>query len=178
MRTRTDATRQLLLRPPCIGDAARMFSIHSDPRTNAFNPRGPFPDLDTAHRVLAAWHAHRQQYGFGPWAIAQADDPAHLIGFGGLSWRRHAGHDLLCLGYRIAPEAWGLGFATALARAAIDLAFLQLREPAVYALVQPGNAASIRVLEKTGFQPAGTLSEYPEAAPSLLYRICRGIEPG
>jgi RimJ/RimL family protein N-acetyltransferase len=51
---------------------------------------------------------------------------------------------------------WGRGYATEAAGACLDAAFAGLRLDEVIAIVAPGNAASVRVLEKIGMRPAGT----------------------
>lgn len=65
------------------------------------------------------------------------------------------------IGYGLRQEAWGKGYATEAAEAAIAWAFSQ---PGVYdvtAETDPGNAASQRVLQKLGFQPDGKGAEGP-----------------
>lgn len=49
-------------------------------------------------------------------------------------------------------EYWGQGIATESARACLDLGFGHLDLNRIIGLVLPENAASIRVLEKLGFQ--------------------------
>jgi RimJ/RimL family protein N-acetyltransferase len=62
-----------------------------------------------------------------------------------------SGRDEIELGWVIVPERWGRGLATELARASLEVVFgpLALRE--VIAYTQPGNLASRRVMEKSGF---------------------------
>jgi len=54
------------------------------------------------------------------------------------------------LGYRLLPEAWGLGYATEGARALIGHAFTELNLARVVATTMALNLASRRVLEKAG----------------------------
>ena len=54
------------------------------------------------------------------------------------------------IGYRLHPDYWGKGLATEAARATLRYGFETLALDEVIALVLPGNAASIRVLEKLG----------------------------
>jgi RimJ/RimL family protein N-acetyltransferase len=62
---------------------------------------------------------------------------------------------MLELGYRLQRQAWGRGLATEGGRALVRYAFEELDEPAVDACADPGNAASIKVMEKCGMQHAG-----------------------
>jgi RimJ/RimL family protein N-acetyltransferase len=68
-----------------------------------------------------------------------------LIGMCGLLKREHL--DAPDLGYAFLPEAWGRGYAFEAARAVME----EAKRDRVLALVSPGNAASIRLLEKLGF---------------------------
>jgi RimJ/RimL family protein N-acetyltransferase len=55
------------------------------------------------------------------------------------------------IGYALAPQAWGKGFATEAARTVIDAVFNLTEVPRIHANSRLGNFASRRVLEKTGF---------------------------
>ena len=54
--------------------------------------------------------------------------------------------------YALAREAWGKGFATEIAIAALDVAFRQLGLQDLVAFATPENVASRRVMEKVGFR--------------------------
>jgi RimJ/RimL family protein N-acetyltransferase len=70
-------------------------------------------------------------------------------------WHRRAE-----IGYTLAAAAWGKGFASEAARAAIGWAVPQLGLARVEATVMVGNERSPRVLEKLGFVREGTLRSY------------------
>lgn len=55
------------------------------------------------------------------------------------------------LGYRLFPDAWGMGYATEASRALLRFAFERARLEQVTATTYEENAASIRVLERLGF---------------------------
>lgn len=162
---------RLLLRRPAPDDAAALFAIYGDPRTHLHNPAGPYRDLETARAALTSWIDHWNDHGFGSWAIALPEAPETVIGFGGIRNRFYGEVERLNLGYRFAVEAWGRGYATELGRAALALAFETLGRDEVVALVRPGHAASIRVLEKLGMAKAGELDDFPGQAMSLVYSI-------
>lgn len=61
------------------------------------------------------------------------------------------------LGYMVLTEYWGKGIATAAAREICALAFEKLDITRITSQVYAPNAASIRVLEKTGFVKEGIL---------------------
>jgi RimJ/RimL family protein N-acetyltransferase len=55
------------------------------------------------------------------------------------------------LGFYFAREYWGRGLATEAGRAFIEFGFNELKLKRVVAVVETGNDASVRVLEKLGF---------------------------
>lgn len=160
---------RLVLRQPAGSDLDRHFEIHGDPATNFYDPAGPTPNIATSERALARWIEHWRRHGFGPWAVAAADNPDRLIGFGGISYRTYVSEERLNLGFRFAPEAWGRGLATELGRAGLEHAFEDLGSEAVFALVRPANLPSIRTLERLGMRRDGFLDDVPGQAPSFVY---------
>ncbi|QHF45162.1 GNAT family N-acetyltransferase [Pseudomonas sp. S35] len=164
---------RLIYRRPSPSDLQRLFAIFGDPQTNLFNPGGPLASLADAQRLLDHWLAQWARDGYGWWAIALRENPERLIGFGGIAPLNYLTERRINLGYRLAVEAWGQGYATELARDALVLAFETLSLPEVFGLVRPDHAASIHVLEKAGLQHIGVLDDVPGQAPSLVFRICR-----
>ena len=162
-------TARLLLRPLQLTDYARFYTIHADPATNQFNPAGPLTDPRQAQEVFDGWLRHWQSLGYGQWAIASVETPEWVIGFGGIAQRLYGDVERLNLGYRFGAEAWGKGYATELAMAALAYAFTELKQPEVFAIVRPAHAASIRVLEKVGMRRVSELDDVPGQAMSLVY---------
>ena len=95
---------------------------------------------------------HWQIRGYGLWAAEEKQSGA-LIGRIGLY--RPEGWPGLEVGWLVARERWGEGFATEGARAALDYAFTVLGEPRAISAIAPENAASIRVAEKLGLRLCG-----------------------
>lgn len=121
----------------------------------------------------AGWLAQWRTRGLGPWAIAARDDPARVLGFGGISLHPYLEQERVNLGYRFATSAWGRGYATELGQAALAFGFDEHRLDQIFGLVRPHHAASIRVLEKIGMARFDTLDDVPGQAPSLVYRAVR-----
>ncbi|MBN2990544.1 GNAT family N-acetyltransferase [Pseudomonas cedrina subsp. fulgida] len=166
------APSRLIYRPPHPADVLRLFEIFGDPQTNLFNPAGPMASLDAAQRLLDRWLEQWTAHGYGWWAIARAQAPQSIIGFGGIAPLDYLAERRINLGYRFAAQAWGQGYATELGRHALTLAFDTLGLPEVFGLVRPDHTASIRVLEKLGMQPFGLLDDVPGKAPSRVFRVC------
>ncbi len=57
------------------------------------------------------------------------------------------------LGFTLARDYWGRGLATEAARAFVDFGFRELHLRRIVASVEASNAASVRVIEKLGFNP-------------------------
>ena len=164
------ATERLILRKPAKEDFERFFEINHDPRTNTHNPSGSM-SLEKAESTFARMLDHWEKYNFGGWTIVEKDTPENIIGFGGLSYRLYGGEEKLNLGYRFAPETWGKGYATEFTKKAIDFGFNEDDKEEIFGIVRPSNIASIKVLEKAGMIPIGTLNDVPGQPESLVYRI-------
>ncbi|PHV11947.1 GNAT family N-acetyltransferase [Chitinimonas sp. BJB300] len=161
-------TDRLYLRAPTAADLAAVFEIYGDPATHRYNPAGPLTSRDAAGHMLWRWQLHWAQHGFGMWVVCKRGEPETVLGFGGLSWRPYGGVERLNLGFRLRTATWGQGIASELGRAALDLAFGQLEESAVYALVRPENTPSRKVLAKLGLQEVDSLSDLPWLPASLV----------
>lgn len=127
--------------------------------------------LADANGQIETWQAHWLEHGLGTWAIAAAVDSETLIGFGGVTWRDFGSERHPNLWYRFAPEAWGQGYATEFAAAAVEHARSAGALWAVHALVQADNPASIRVLENLGMKRLGLLGTAEGCQRSLHYRL-------
>jgi len=94
----------------------------------------------------------RYQEGFSDWAIVRLDDGL-ILGECGLT--RLPEFDEIEIGYMLAPQHWGQGYAFEAATAVTRYAFEQLKLDRLIALTRPENERSIRVLEKLGMQRVG-----------------------
>ncbi|WP_445520976.1 GNAT family N-acetyltransferase [Streptomyces sp. NEAU-174] len=96
----------------------------------------------------------------------------HVIGFARIGY---AGVKAGKLGYAIAAEEWGRGYATDAARTLITYAFTELGLHRISAAIGPENAASIAMVEQLGFTREGVLRDhvYTNGAwrDSVLYSV-------
>ncbi len=107
--------------------------------------------------AIAAWETGTS-YTFGIVRVGPFRDIVGLVTlFRGDISRPSAVCDI---GYAIDGEHCGCGFATEAVRLALDVALAELDQEAVYAGVQPHNAASVRVLEKVGFRHVHDVPTY------------------
>ncbi|WP_160714943.1 GNAT family N-acetyltransferase [Chitinophaga solisilvae] len=162
---------RLIYRQPTTADVQRYYDIFADPQTNLYNPFGPITGIEVAEKNIEKTIAHWAAYGFGAWAVATTEHPEDVIGFGGIQYKMYGADERLNLGYRFREASWGRGYATEMAKHAIDTAFNTLRLPEVFAIVRPVNKPSIHVLEKSGMVLTGRLDDVPGQEWSLVYKI-------
>jgi RimJ/RimL family protein N-acetyltransferase len=110
----------------------------------------PYTPAETAAQS-ARFAAHWERYGFGLWSAA-VSATSERIGFVGLShpvWFPSRITEVE-VGWRLAPAAWGHGYATEGGRAALAVAWGELGLSRVIAVIDPGNAPSIAVATRLG----------------------------
>jgi RimJ/RimL family protein N-acetyltransferase len=122
---------------------------------------------------------HFREQGFGLWAI-EIPDVAPFIGFAGLAVPRFSARFTPCVevGWRLAFEHWGRGYATEAARLALAYGFGSLALSEVVSFTSTGNHRSRAVMERLGMRrdPADDF-DHPALAEShplrrhVLYRI-------
>jgi RimJ/RimL family protein N-acetyltransferase len=131
-----------------------------------------------AARIMARWRSD----GFGLWAVERAEDGTFL-GFCGLCVPAWAPGPETEVGWRLARHAWGAGYATEAARAAVAYAFERLALPELVSYTTVSNARSRRVMEKLGMARLDPAAPYdflhPRLAdghplrPHVTYRLTR-----
>jgi ribosomal-protein-alanine N-acetyltransferase len=101
----------------------------------------------TVDRITAHFDAH----GFGLWAV-EIPGVAPFGGFVGLCQPRFEAHFTPCVevGWRLAAEHWGQGYATEAAKAALKFGFETLGLHEIVSFTVPANRRSRRVMEKLG----------------------------
>jgi RimJ/RimL family protein N-acetyltransferase len=124
---------------------------------------------------------HFDEHGWGLWAVEVTETGA-FIGFVGL-WPPNfqtAFTPAVEVGWRLAKEAWGHGYATEAARAALDDGFGRLGLEEIVSFTTVANIRSQRVMQKIGMQrnPDGDFDHpnVPEGhpiRPHVLYRLKR-----
>lgn len=140
-------TERLLLRPFRAEDLDAYAALCADPEVMRYIGEGKTLGRAESWRQMAFFLGHWQLRGFGLWAAEHRATGA-LIGRIGL--HRPEGWPGLEVGWLLGRAWWGQGLATEGGRAALEHAFHRLGADHVVSVIQPGNAASIRVAEKLG----------------------------
>ena len=105
-----------------------------------------------AWRHMAYMLGHWQLRGYGYYAVEEKAS-GRLVGRVG--YTDSTGWPGFELGWTLAPEVRGRGYATEAARLLLDYAFEQLDRPHVISLIHPDNSPSRRVAERLGERVEG-----------------------
>ena len=153
------ATKRLVLREFVTDDWPAVLAYQRDPRYLRFYP---WTDRTEAE-VRGFVQMFIDQQGERPrrkfqFAIT-APDGGQLMGNCGI--RRKPENDWEAdIGYELAPEYWGRGYATEAALAVVDFGFRELELHRISSWCIADNAASGRVLERVGLRLEGRLREH------------------
>jgi len=145
------ATGRLRLRPWKESDFAPFAALNGDPLVMEHFPavKSRAQSDAEAHRILSRLDAR----GWGHWAI-EVVGGAPFIGFAGLAEKTFAAPFTPCVevGWRLARDAWGHGYATEAARAALAFGFRELGLAEIVSYTTLRNARSIAVMERLGMR--------------------------
>lgn len=151
-------TERLLIRRLTPDDLHDCFIITSDPRVLAMMVvTERHTTLEQTKHYIAEICAQYEKDNADLWAVVEKSSN-RMIGLCGLieykeRFRRAE------LGFMLAYDAWGKGYATESCKAIVDYGFEIMHLNRIEASVDPENIASIRVLEKLGMQREGLLRE-------------------
>lgn len=172
-------TDRLLLRPWRSGDRQPFAALNADP---AVMRRFPAPLPRAESDALADRASVRlENDGWGLWAV-EIVATGQFIGFTGLALPGFQAHFTPAteVGWRLARSAWGHGYATEAARAALTVGFQELGLSEVVSFTTCGNVRSQAVMRRIGmtYDPADDFDHPKVAATSplrrhVLYRLSR-----
>lgn len=150
-------TDRLTLRAFTINDAEDVFAYASDPEVPRYLPWEPHATIEDSRTflegVLSAYKAGRPF----AWAVELKQTGRVIGGAGYNSWDRP--NRSAAFGYAMAKELWGKGLMTEATRAIIGFGFERMHLNRIWAIAEPENIASWRVMEKCGLSYEGTLRE-------------------
>jgi RimJ/RimL family protein N-acetyltransferase len=156
---RLETERLVLRKPDPERDLEGYVELWGDPEVMRFLGGQTLPAEEVPEAMglnLRQWERH----GLGLFSVLRKEDDRFVGRIGYLLWdtdrwvnavREELEGDLeLEIGWTILSPFWGQGYATEAAIACRDHAFSELGRDRVISLIEPSNAASIRVAEKIG----------------------------
>ena len=170
---------RLILRRWRPADRRPFAALNADPVVMEYFPA---PLSRTESDALAdRIEAHFDRHGFGLWAV-EIPGVAPFAGYVGLSIPSFQAHftPALEVGWRLARNCWGKGYASEGARAALEFGFERLGLKEIVSFTVPANRRSRRVMERIGMRRTPSddfdhplLAEDHPLRRQVLYRIKR-----
>ncbi|HEX4865697.1 MAG TPA: GNAT family N-acetyltransferase [Acidimicrobiales bacterium] len=172
---------RLVLRGWTLADLEPFAAMNADPQVMEH-----FPSTLSHQQSdeLVDWIvADFERDGFGLWAL-EVRETAEFIGFTGLSVPSFEAlfTPAVEIGWRLAKSAWGNGFATEAATAALDFGFNQTRLSEVVSFTSVTNLRSQAVMHRLGMtRNSADDFEHPNIQighrlrPHVLYRMSREL---
>jgi RimJ/RimL family protein N-acetyltransferase len=169
---------RVLLRQWRDDDLEPFARLNADSETMRYFP-APLT-REQSDRFAERERARIAERGWGLWAVEVVGGPS-FVGFVGLGEPSFEAHftPAVEIGWRLASEHWGHGYATEAARVAAAFAFDELRLEEIVSFTSAINERSWRVMERLGMthDPADDF-EHPAVPPGplrlhVLYRLRR-----
>jgi RimJ/RimL family protein N-acetyltransferase len=141
-------TERLYLRRVTLDDADLLLAVWNDPAfIENVGDRGVRTTAEAVEAMKAGALKLYQDRGYGPYAMVRKDDGIRM-GICGLFKRDNL--DDPDIGFGVLPEFCGMGYAGEAAFAVLGHARDDLQIEELTAIVSPGNAPSIGLIEKLG----------------------------
>lgn len=154
-------------------DLSSLYEIFSDPEVMRYWSTPPLPDRSAAEKLLDNIHNNFQRRTLFTWGVARTTDDM-LIGTNTL-YNIDLTHRRAEIGYALGRAHWGNGYINEALKALLQFAFEELNLHRVEADVDPRNAASIKTLERLGFQREGYLRERWHVAGDIQDALFYGL---
>jgi RimJ/RimL family protein N-acetyltransferase len=154
-------TERLIIRDWTDDDAAAALTVYGRPEVARWLTPAieQVRDIDDMAKLLQRWMAESRdgEAGLGHWAITLAEDGT-LIGGVSLHPLPVDEQDVE-IGWQIAPEHWGHGYATEAGRGLLERAFANDVDE-VFALVRPANRRAEAAARRVGMTWVGETDKY------------------
>src|SRR5258708_14904693 len=142
------STERLIMRGWRESDLAPWAAMNADPEVRQY--LGPLLTFEQAAAWVLDFQDDLDRYGFGFWAV-QVRASGEFIGFTGLGTvDEEMPFTGIELGWRLARPAWGHGYATEAAAAAVEYGFGIRGLAEIVAVTMAGNLRSRAVMRRNG----------------------------
>ncbi len=176
-------TERLILREWRESDHLPFHAMFLDADVMAFlGPTLELPDsLNVVVAVIARLRATQAEHSCCFWAVERLED-SQFIGFCGVEPGPEATpiENRLEIGWRLARDFWGQGYALEAAKASLSWAFANLKDDSVWAITVPANTRSWGLMERLGMKRQHDMDfdhpNVPDGSPlkqHITYRIGR-----
>ena len=150
-------TDRLLLREIIPEDAKEIYEVRSDEEAMKYFGHNVYTSFAEADEmIMSVINGFKNKEGIR-WGITLKGSDK-LIGSGGI-WRLMKQHLRGEIGYDLSPKYWKKGIMTEALTEIIRFSFDNMNLHSIEANLDPDNAASVRLLEKLGFEKEGHLKE-------------------
>lgn len=172
-------TERLVLRDWREGDALPFHAMCSDPAVMEFLGL-PLTESQIAG-LIARQQGFQREHGYCFWAVERQEDGCFL-GFCGLKPGPEETplENRIEIGWRLARDAWGFGYAREAATISLHWGFAELSADAILAMTVRGNRRSWGLMERLGMTYRPELDfDHPSVAegdplrPHIVYAIER-----
>ncbi len=171
----TIKSSRLSLRAITPADVADFYAVYSNPEVMRYWSTPPLPNIDAASKLINKICKDIEQDEILKWGIALRPE-GNLIGSVTL-FHLDFTHRRAEIGYALGRAYWGNGYMQETLKAVLNHAFTALNLHRIEADVDPRNVASMRTLERLGFQREGYLRERwqvnGEIQDALFYGLLR-----
>lgn len=155
-------TKRLYLRQILLSDAKDIHFYLSDGEVRKYMGIHPYESIQDTYKEIQ-WYDRIFQTKTGVrWGITLDDEPAIIgsCGFMNISKPNMRAE----IGYELNKNYWGKGIASEALAAIIKYGFEEMMLNRIEALIEPENAASIKIIENFSFLQEGLLREYEYGA--------------
>lgn len=138
-------TERLTLRPLVADDAEAYAAMRFHPEVAKWLPPAGGDPIQAVHGTIERFAVGWRQRRYAPWGVFLEE---RLIGHGGLNYVPEFGETEVL--WALHPDAWGRGYATEVARAALAYGFDTLGLELIFAITLADNHASQAVMKRLG----------------------------
>lgn len=159
-------TQRLHLRKMEVSDSESLFKIWSDPDVTKFMNVASFTHEVQAKEMIEMFEELAQTSKAIRFSMIESESNEIIgtCGFNSIDFENAK----VEIGYDIAKEYWGMGYATEGICALLNYAFETLEFNRIEAKVEPANVNSIKVLKKLNFTFEGTLRQFEKSKGNFI----------
>lgn len=146
-------TERLIIREIFPEDANDLFEMDADHEVHQYIENKPVNSIEEIYQVIEMIRKQYMDHGIARWAVVDKVSQ-ECLGWCGLKFFQeplNGYQDFYELGYRFKRKHWHKGYATESAKAILDYAYENLAIRDIFAIVDPRNENSKKVLRKLGF---------------------------